>query len=331
MQLAIKDNIGRIKWDEFIKANAVDGGFLQSWQWGEFQQSLGRKIFRLAVVDGAEIIAVAFIVKQDLPLTQSYLYLPRGPVIAPDLLHKKKSVEQFLYSGIRRLAEESNSFFVRLDPPSRESLEYPDDSARFVPVGLVQPKTTLILDLSESEAKLLAQMKPKTRYNIKVAQKHGVEIEYGGAKDFDEFWRLMQLTGKRDQITVHGQDYYRKMLNLPDVRLVLAKIEGKIVAAAIAVFFGDWAIYLHGASDYAYHDKMAPYLLQWQMIRDAKDSGCKHYDFWGADEKLWPGVTRFKVGFAPEIKLTQYRGAYDLPISRVKYFGYQLLKKIKLK
>lgn len=329
MNLVLKDNLKRAEWDKFVKTNAVDGGFLQSWQWGEFQQSLSRKIFRLGVVDGAEIIAAASIVKQALPLGQSYLYLPRGPVIAPDLLHKNKSVEQFLYSGIRKLAKESNSIFVRLDPPSHEALKYPDDSGRFIPVGLVQPKTTLILNLIENEGKLLAQMKPKTRYNIKVAQKHGVSIEYGGTKDFDEFWRLMQLTGKRDQITVHGQEYYRKMLNLPDVRLVLAKLEGKIVAAAIAVFFGDWAIYLHGASDYAYRDKMAPYLLQWQMIKDAKYAGCKHYDFWGADEKLWPGVTRFKIGFAPDTKLTQYCGAYDLPISRVKYLVYKLLKKIK--
>ena len=280
-------------------------------------------------MDGEEIVATAHIVKQALPLGQSYLYLPRGPVFKTDLLRRQRDLEQFLYPGIIRLAKEANSIFVRLDPPSHEALKFPDESARFVPVGLVQPKTTLIMDLSEGEAKLLSQMKPKTRYNIKVAQKHAIAIEYGGANDFNEFWRLMKLTGERDQITVHGQDYYRKMLNLPDVRLVLAKLEGKIVAAAITVFFGDWAIYLHGASDYAYRDKMAPYLLQWQMIRDAKAAGCKHYDFWGADEKLWPGVTRFKAGFAPDKELTQYGGAYDLPVSSVKYLGYKLLRKIK--
>ena len=329
MKLVLKENLKRAEWDKFVRDRAADGGFLQSWQWGEFQQSLGRKIWRLAVMDSSEVIAAALIVRHSLPLGQNYLYLPRGPVVASDLLHQKKAVEQFLYSSIKNLAVQENSIFVRLDPPLHDGLQYPDDSGRFSPAGQVQPKCTLILDLTAAEAKLLSQMKPKTRYNIKVAQKHSIAIEYGGAKDFDEFWRLMQLTGKRDQITVHSKDYYQKMLNLPDVRLVLAKLDGRIVATAIAVFFGDWAIYLHGASDYEYRGVMAPYLLQWQMIKDAKAAGCRYYDFWGADEKLWPGVTRFKVGFAPAQPLVGYAGAFDLPINRMKYAAYKLLKKIK--
>lgn len=94
-------------------------------------------------------------------------------------------------------------------------------------------------------------------------------------------------------------------------KIIVAKYQDKIIATNLVIFFNDWCVYLHGASNYDYRDKMAPYLLQWETIKKAKQQGKKYYDFWGVDEKKWPGVTRFKYGFAPNQDLTQYIGAWD--------------------
>ncbi|MEK7653049.1 MAG: peptidoglycan bridge formation glycyltransferase FemA/FemB family protein, partial [Patescibacteria group bacterium] len=232
-------------------------------------------------------------------------------------------------------------------------------------VGQVQPKKTLILDLEKSEEEILAQMKSKTRYNIKVAEKHGIKIDFfldlpltpslkqgggtippspltpslkqGGGESrlgegLEEFWQLMQKTSARQEIVPHPKIYYQKLLETLGekgiIKLIVAKFEDKIIAANLVAFFGDWCAYLHGASDYEHREKMAPFLLQWETMKMAKETGKKYYDFWGVDEKKWPGVTRFKTGFAPEEKITEYAGAYDIVYSRMWYNGYRILKKI---
>ncbi len=201
---------------------------------------------------------------------------------------------------------------------------------KLISTGQIQPRRTLILDLVRSEEELLSAMKPKTRYNIKVAQKHCVKIDEGD-EYFADFWRLLRQTADRDEFTAHGEDYYRKMLEALSpaglLRLIAASYDGKVVAANLVVFFGDWCCYLHGASDYACRDKMAPQLLQWETILLAKSLGKKYYDFWGVDERRWPGVTRFKTGFAPETAFTSYAGAFDLPLNKFWYWIYKLLKR----
>jgi len=201
---------------------------------------------------------------------------------------------------------------------------------KLIPAGQIQPRQTLILDLAKSEEELLSAMKPKTRYNIKVAQKHCVKIDEGDGY-FADFWRLLRQTADRDEFTTHDEDYYRKMLETLSpsgiMKLVAASYDGKVVAANLVVFFGDWCCYLHGASDYACRDKMAPQLLQWETILLAQSLGKKYYDFWGVDENKWPGVTRFKTGFAPETAFTSYAGAFDLPLNKFWYWIYKLLKR----
>lgn len=325
MNLSIKYNLSEKDWDAFAAQIANDGGFLQSWRWGEFQRGLDRKIFRLAVFDGAKIVALALIIKQEMPLGFSYLYLPRGPVIGEG--KDRPAILDFLFLAIKKIARAEQAIFLRLDPPWASSRELAGAGFNFI--GSVQPKSTLILDLSKSEEELLAAMKPKTRYNIKVAQKRGIIIKESAASgnDFEDFWRLLQKTSARDRIKSHTKEYYRKMLACPGVRLVFAELDGQKVAANIMARFGAWEIYLHGASDYDFRDKMGPYLLQWRMIAAAKKNNCRFYDFWGADAKKWPGVTRFKRGFAPDLPLTEYIGAHDLVYKKFFYQIYLLIKK----
>lgn len=327
MNLTVKYNATPMDWDGFTAKEAEDGGFLQSWQWGEFQSDLGRKIFRLTIVSEQKIAAVALVIKQEMPLGFCYLYCPRGPVIGRNF--DQAEILDFLFLTIRKIAQAEQAIFFRLDPPwtddgilKRAGLEH---------VGDVQPASSLILDLSLPEAELMAQMKPKTRYNIKLAQKHQLAVmaSDNNERDFGEFWQLLEKTSERDNIKSHKLDYYQRMLKCPGIRLVFVKDGEKPVAASVMARFGQWEIYLHGASDYDYREKMGPYLLQWQMILEAKKNKCRHYDFWGADALKWPGVTRFKQGFAPAIALTEYVGAYDLIYNKWLYRAYNLAKKIK--
>jgi lipid II:glycine glycyltransferase (peptidoglycan interpeptide bridge formation enzyme) len=152
-------------------------------------------------------------------------------------------------------------------------------------------------------------------------------------EDFEKFWRLMRATTKRDKIRSHPKDYYLKQLSFfrggsdfVETKLFLAEYQNRIVAANIIVFFGKTATYLHGASDYEYRHLMAPYLLQWEQIKEAKRHGYEIYDFWGIDEERWPGVTRFKLGFGG--REIEYVGAWDYVFQPMWYRAYKMAKKL---
>lgn len=169
----------------------------------------------------------------------------------------------------------------------------------------------------------------------------------------DEFLRLVKLTAERNKITSHPEEYYRKMFEIipPEIiKLYIAEYEGKVIAANIVVFYGDTATYLHGASDNEYRNVMAPYLLQWQAIQDAKKAGCVKYDFGGVkiaersdltptlsllrrgnkgEVNSWAGITKFKMGFSPNTKPVEFIGSYDMILSPVKYYLYRIIQKIK--
>ena len=106
----------------------------------------------------------------------------------------------------------------------------------------------------------------------------------------------------------------------------MAEYERQIIAANLVNFYGDTATYLHGSSSSKNRQVMAPHLLQWEQIKEAKNRGMKYYDFWGFDEDKWPGVSRFKKGFGGEI--VEYAGAYDLIWNKLWYQLYNLAKKI---
>lgn len=336
MKVIICNNFYKDKWNEFVHQNANDFGLLQSWEWGIFQATLGRKFFRFVLEENDKILAVALVIKHQLKFGRSYFYLPRGPIIIDDESVAQRQIEilEFLFNEIKKTAPKEKVIFLRLDPAWRDGehlREILKDSG-LVFSGQVQPKSTLILSLLKSEDDLLKNMKPKTRYNIKVAQKNGVQIDYG-EKYFDDFWSLMEATAQRNEIIQHSKNYYKKLLQILGeasmAQLMVAKYENKVIVANIIIKIGAWQVYLHGASDYEYRSKMAPYLLQWQSIVEAKEAGCNYYDFWGVDENKWPGVTRFKTGFDQFREPTNYIGSWDEIYSGLWYNMYKLLKKKK--
>ena len=158
-------------------------------------------------------------------------------------------------------------------------------------------------------------MHQKTRYNIRLAEKKGVEVHVGGEKDFEDFWKLMSQTSDRDAFRVHDREYYQKMLAVDHnfIKLFCARYQGKLLAASIVSFFGDTVTYMHGASSNEHREIMAPYALQWQVIKIAQEAGYKYYDFYGINEKKWPGVTRFKLGFGG--REIDYPGTFDVALN----------------
>lgn len=281
----------------------MEKSFLQSKEWLGFQKSLGRKVWQ---VEGTSVI------KYELRLRKNYLYSPYC---------ESKFLSEKLLNEIKTIAKNENAIFLKIEPLDKIDFQ----KLGFIKSHNIQPQKTLILDIIKSEQELLEKMHSKTRYNIGLAEKKGVKVKKD-KNSFDEFWRLMEETTKRDGFHAHPKEYYRKLLEIPGVELFVADFENKIIAVNIVVFYEKIAIYLHGASDYEQRNLMAAPLLQWEQIKEAKKRGCAEYDFWGTDENKWPGVTRFKKGFGG--REVEYFGAYDLIFQPLWYKIYKLARKI---
>ncbi len=312
--------------------------FLQSWGWGEFQSRLagqknvGRQVWRFGIKENDEIIASASIIETPLGFKKSYLYCPRGPIIKTDSPEERKiEALKLILSKARDLTiqtKNAEEIFLRLEP----TFNIESSKLNLRSTKSIQPSNTLILNLSKITEELFNSFHPKTRYNIKLAEKHGIKIKKLDKVRFDDCWDLFLQTGERGQFGLHPKNYYQKMLKLKEVELWVAETaENAIIAANLMVFYGNTATYLHGASNYQNRNLMAPHLLQWINIQEAKNRGCKYYDFHGiAPESIpnhpWSGVTRFKKGFGGQI--VNYPGTYDFIYESGWYKIYQVLRKI---
>ncbi len=300
-------------WNKFSHRNL--------WQhplWGKFQNAIGRKTWHLEIPG-----AMALVVRHPLPFGLCWLEVPRGP-----LFEDEKSLEKFL-TEVQKLAKKEKAIFVRLSP--YEKLPAPSSQLPAA-LGDHHPETSLLLDLTPTEEEILAQMKPKGRYNIKVAEKHHLVVE--PSLQVEDFYNILTQTGNRDGFGIHSQAYYQKMLDAlgEKAQLLVAKHEGKVIAGGIFVYLDEVGIYYYGASDHDFRKQMAPYLIQWEAIKEAKKRGCKTYDFLGiapegAQNHAWAGVTDFKKKFGG--KVVDYPQAKDLVIRPFWYWVYKMRKKVK--
>lgn len=318
----------KIQWNEFVIQN--NGSFLQSFEWGEFQELLGYDIWRTEIVG-----LKGLIIKYPLPFGKSYLYCPRGP-----LGKVSKDVFRIFLGRIEEIARREKSIFLKIEPEKDINFSQESFSAiKARPKGFslirsekqIQPSKTIVLDITKPKEELLRAMRQKTRYNIRLAQRKGIVVEKVKSNQMiDAFFALLEETAKRDKFHSYPKEYYRKMAEALEpaglLKLFLARHGAKIVAANLVCFFNQTATYLHGASDYGFRHLMAPHLLQWQTILEAKKTGMKYYDLWGIDDKKWPGVTRFKRGFGGEEVF--YPGAYDVVFRPVWYQLYNFARKI---
>lgn len=299
--------------------------FLQSWQWGEFQEKVSGRVWRFGVLDQDRLAASAKVITKDLPMGKRYFYCGRGPIISAKA--DKKSVVQLLFEKIKTLAGEEEIMFLRFDPTEKFIIS--NLKPKIIKTLDVQPSQTIMLDLTKTETELLRGLSQKTRYNIKLAMKKGVKVVQSDLSGFEEFWNLLAQTSDRDKFMTHGRSYYRAMLEINDnpIKLFFAKFRGKPIATALVSFFGDTAAYLHGGSADEERNTMAPHLLQWEIIKLAKADGRKFYDFYGIDEERWPGVTRFKRGFGGFEVV--YPGTFDLVYDRGWYSIYKMVRKVR--
>lgn len=324
-------------WDSFVETNAADGGLLHSWQWGDFQKSLDNRVFRLGLINGeGKLQAAALVVKHELPFEYNYLYCPRGPIIN---ILKVEDLDS-LFAEIKKIAKEEKSFLIRVDPPWALGNE-----KRLVDVGFrkseyeVQPKCSLVIDITKTESELLAAMKQKTRYNISLAERKGVKVKISSEfSDIESFWELTKQTSGRDGFQPHPKEHYKKMFEILSqngtVKLFLAEYDNKIIAVSMVSFFGKVCTYLHGASANMYREVMAPHLLQWQTIIEAKRLGYALYDFGGVNGQTfnnpkWEGLTRFKTSFAFGVPPREYIGSFDLILNPVIFATYKFVKQIR--
>jgi lipid II:glycine glycyltransferase (peptidoglycan interpeptide bridge formation enzyme) len=324
--LEFKEENGREKWNEFIINNK--GSFLQSFEWGQFQRALGKKVWRFGIFRDNLVIAEIQMIKETFPLKRkSFFYIPFGPTFEKNIgTEKKKEIFDLFFEKITQIAKKEKTIFLRIEPLSslfeEENFE--------TPPRRIQPQKTLLLDLKKKEEDIFKNFTYKVRYNIRLSERKGVKIEF---KDeyLPEFYELIKKTAKKDRFCPFDEEYYKKLFDIVSkdfkVKLCLANYKGKIIAANILIFFGKDSISVHGASDCKYKVLKAPNFLQWERIRFSKNSGYERYNFWGIDEKKWPGLTFFKKGFGGEEFI--YPEGRDIVFQNFWYRAYKLLRKIK--
>jgi lipid II:glycine glycyltransferase (peptidoglycan interpeptide bridge formation enzyme) len=326
------------RWSDFVAASPA-GDVLQCMEWGELKSRTGWRPFTVAVIEQEAIVAGATVLCRRAPLGRSLLYCPRGPVV--DLLANTAACEA-LIQALRELAREQRALAIKIDPPvaaakagdALRTLGFRRAPVAEVGFGGTQPRAVMKLSPLGDDDALLARFKPKTRYNLRLAERKGVEVTGETTRDdLRAFHRVLLETGERDGFHVRGLDYYEALwdclIERGLGRLFLARHEGQVLAGAIDFRLGHQCWYVYGASSNARRNLMPNHLLQWRMIQWARDNGCTVYDFRGVPldrpgvEDLG-GLVRFKAGFAADY--VEYVGEWDLPLSALWYGAFNLLE-----
>jgi lipid II:glycine glycyltransferase (peptidoglycan interpeptide bridge formation enzyme) len=330
-------------WDELV-VEATDGNVLQSYHWGEFKAFTGWKPTRVAHYRGGTLIAGAQLLVKPTPIG-SFAYAPRGPFVAEG---HEGVVPEFL-DELHRLARERGVFCLKIEP------EWADDGSTidrlrglgFRPTAPVQPRSTILLDLRVDSRELAAGLSTRTRYNVGLAARRGIEVAPTDEAGLAAFYDLLRQTSERGHFPIRSGDYFRRLWRAlapsGQAHLFLAWHEGEPLSAALLLTMGRSAYYMYGGSASAQRNLKPSDLLQWEAIRWARDQGCISYDFWGIPDEvgrrpstrlddveapdigsrnLW-GVYHFKRGFGGRV--VRYVGAHDYVYSPARYAIWRAL------
>jgi lipid II:glycine glycyltransferase (peptidoglycan interpeptide bridge formation enzyme) len=321
-----------------VPLEAVDGHdvLLQTGYWGRFKSLFGWEPLSFLVNDELPLLAMT----RRIAFGLSLCYVPHGPLVSS----RTNQNEYYLSSISKHLREylPVGCIFVRYDLP------WGVEGAQRRPMDLlapfrrapmdIQPPSTVVVDLSKSEEELLSSMKAKTRYNIRLAERKGVEVRTGSIEELDRWYALYEETAERDRITIHSKGYYRKLFELVDevpggvrreAHLLLAFSGEELLAGIIVMVNGRRATYLYGASSNLKRNFMASYLVQWRAMLLAKGKGCALYDLFGIpfdDDPSDPmhGLYRFKTGLGGTI--LNRPGSWDYPLSGPLYAFYRRIE-----
>ena len=344
-------------WNELIACLPMPH-LLQTWEWAQVKAKYGWKPLPFTWQDSnGKPAAAAMLLKRTISVggfgaRLSVLYIPKGP----NLDWNDAGLLRQVLDDLQAFAKKQGAIFVKLDPDVPLGTGVPGtDEAVENPLGeivrgelgqrgwlfsqdQIQFRNTVLIDLTASEDEMLARMKQKTRYNVRLAQKKGVTIRTGTADDLSLLYRMYAETSVRDGFLIRGEDYYQTVWKTFQTGLaeppspatpfslpLIAEAEGVPVAAISLFYFAGHAYYLFGMSRDQQREKMPNYLLQWEAMRRAKALGCRDYNLWGAPDEfnendgLW-GVFRFKEGLGGYASRTI--GAWDFAASPWMYKLY---------
>ena len=359
-------------WNDVI--SRLNGGhILQTWEWGKVKSRFGwqpnyliwykeKDHYRLVTNRLTERYrqmipaAAALVLQRNINLggfaqRMGVIYVPKGPLLD----WSDASTRQQVLRDLKDFAHKHSCIFIKIDPDLEVGSGIPGKAgANEHPLGAkvidelkstgwhfsgeqVQFRNTVLIDLRPSEEALLSTMKQKTRYNVNLARRKGVNVRSADETDIDTLMRMYAETSVRDGFAIRSDAYYREvwttfMTNLakesretPVAEALIAEVDREPVAGGIIFRFAGRTWYLYGMSRWLHREKMPNYLLQWEAIKKAKAAGCDTYDLWGAPDNfvetdpLW-GVFRFKEGLGGTVH--RYLGAWDLPLNRILYRLY---------
>ena len=317
------------EYEAFVQSHPK-GNFAQSYLWGKQKPAWIWKAIAVRGEDGNIKGTMAVMIRTMPIVKKTMMYACRGPVCNLD----DRETFGELLDGAKALAKEYKSYAIKIDPdvPS-DNTDFADMLRSFGFRGkeggknfeAIQPRYVFRLNVEgKTEEEVQAGFHQKWRYNIRVAQKKGVEVKICGKEMIPAFSDLMLTTGVRDGFVTRQPAYFAAMLdNLGEhCRLYMAFHEGRPIAGTLAIHYGDKVWYLYGASSNEDRNLMPNYLLQWEMIKWAIETGCRIYDFRGVsgdvseDNPLY-GLYRFKKGFGGDF--TEFVGEMDLVLNKTVY------------
>lgn len=319
------------KYENFIQSHPK-GHFMQSPGWARVKSFWKNEIIMVEDENHEIKGSISLLIRKIPFLPCTIMYSPRGPVCDP---HDSATMKELLDKA-RQLAKKHKSYALKMDPDIEiEDTEFKEMveklgckvSGGIKPYEGVQPRFVFRLYIDKrSPEEVMKSFHQKTRYNIRLAQRKGVEIRVGTRDDLAEYHKLMVETGIRDKFIIRPRSYYESVydfLGPEHVKLFMAYYEDKPIAGSVAIVYGNKCWYLYGASSNEYRNLMPNYLLQWEMIKLTIESGCEIYDFRGVTGDLDEnnplyGLYRFKKGFNG--KYTEFVGMVDYIFNRPLYY-----------
>jgi len=366
-----------LTWNTLI-STLPDPHFLQTYEWGQVKAAGGwQPYYAVWTADGnchieqdctlfstlsSLPLASCLILKRRAPAGLCLLYCPKGPLLD----WSDAALRARVLDDLQAFARAQHAIFLKLDPDvvlahgvpgaddetidatgtavheelSRRGARFSDEQIQF--------RNTVLIDVVPSEDEMLARMKQKTRYNVRLAAKKGVTVRVGGPADWPMLYRMYAETAQRDGFIIREESYYNtvwrtfdqssianpqssivnRQSSIPLAQPLIAEVEGEPVAAIFLFAFGGRASYVYGMSREAHREKMPTYLLQWEAMRWARARGCAVYDLWGAPDEfdetdsMW-GVFRFKEGLGGQVARTL--GAWDFAPNSFVYLLYTRL------
>ena len=317
-------------WDAFV-SQAGDASVLQAWAWGSLKSRYGWGVQRYFWVEGGLPVGAAAVLRRSFPGGLALNYAPRGPILDGRL----EQWPGFWHALRERLAQDGGTV-LKVDP------EWTTDAQRAVLTQSgalpsrhpIQHQATWLVDISGGDQAMM-RLKESTRRNIRAGIKQGVTVEASEASAaMDSFYELLQETAAREQFTIRSRAYYQDLLSLFRERgqgaVYLARLEERLLAGAVMLFFGSKLVYLYGGTRTDARDLKPGYLLHWRAIEDAQRRGCTTYDMWGVPLDPQPGqrgygYSVFKSRFNG--RMVRFIGLYDLPVNRAATLTIRLAER----